>query len=195
MNDHGYTLTEALTALLMLGLALGGVTQAVHVMSGGSVRLERERERLEGLAQARSLLRGLPDNLGPFVAGADRQRPWLSGSETSMRFICGYREFCAIDLQPAPGGVKLDVTTNGHLRSVRLRSVDGPRLQYVSAVDGVVSSTWPLRIGDRLGAVELEDRRSTLAVLLIDNVQDAACAFDLVSGGCVRPNGAANVQP
>jgi hypothetical protein len=193
MNDHGYTLSEALTALLMIALALGGIAQAVHVLSAASIRLERDRQRLESLAEARDLFRGLPDNLGPFVAGDDPARRAFSGSEYSMRFVCGYAGSCSVSLEPRSGKVELDVTSNGRARAVRLTPLTGLRLQYVSAIDGVVSSSWPIRPADRLGAVDLDDGETTLAVLPLSNAQDAACAFDLQRGGCVQPNGAIDV--
>jgi hypothetical protein len=191
MTDHGYTLSEALAALIMLGLALGGVTQAVHVMAGASIRLERDRERLDSLAAARELLRELPNNLGPFVVGADPGRPSFSGSDRSMRFVCGYAGTCEVSLAPKGGATELDVNANGRARGVRLKS-SSVRFQYVSAIDGVVSSSWPIRTDDRLGAIDVDDGETTLAVLHLANAQNAACAFDAESGGCVRPNGASD---
>ena len=194
MNDHGYTLSEALTALVMLGLALGGVTQAVHVMSGNSIRLERDRMRWESLAAVRELFGRLPGNLGPFVSETDPARGGFSGDERSMRFACAYGGVCHVETELKAGVATLVVDINGHRSFARLRPAGSLRLQYVSANDGVVSSIWPVRPGIRLGAVELEDGGTPLAVLQLENAQAATCAFNIQIGTCVPPNGADNVR-
>jgi len=66
MNDHGYTLAEMLAALLIIGLAMAGLTQAVRVLGLLQSSATRAAGEQRALRRVEVDFVGLLDGHGPF---------------------------------------------------------------------------------------------------------------------------------
>jgi hypothetical protein len=195
MGHDGYTLPEALTALLILGLAIAGLAQATHMLSRGQARLEARHLQTRGLVAARQALRALPAGLGPYTIPADRSGRSLQGDEQAMTFACGLADACALQLHRQGRETGIELLAGGRTRRYRIGRSEPVRFGYISAIDGRVFPAWPGRDGpDRLGAVELRSGALVLATLELSKAQDGACAFDVGLGACASPSRIADVR-
>jgi hypothetical protein len=188
MNDHGYTLPEALAALLMLGLALGGLTEAVHAVTQASARARIDNRRLQPYAAARRALASLPHNLGPFRSPGSNIGERLKGSDLAMTFACGAHGWCSVQLLPEGTGQSVRIGMDGRVREFGLRGESDARFAYVSAFDGAAFADWPSpRAGDRLGDLVIHSGAAVLAVHHLEAAQNPVCPFDIGVGDCISP--------
>ena len=196
MNDHGYTLAEALTALLMIGLAMGGLTESVNVLAHASTRAEGIRVRAQSFSVGRRAFASLPQDLGPFLVGPGGEpAAWLRGSDREASFACASRTACSVRLIPEGAALRIDVASGDRTRSFVAPGASQARLAYLSAIDGQVSDAWPNgRNKDRLAAIELHADEVVLAELRLPKSQEGACTFDIGMGGCMSALGVARVR-
>jgi len=186
MDTKGYTLVEALTALVMVGLAMTGAGEAVHFLSGSFLRLQNQSTTASEVTFVQHALAGLPADLGPFQSGAGG----FSGSSRTVSFPCDVSDRCTILIKPADGATDLITTQAGRLRSKTLRHLPDLRFTFVSAKDGSRWPSWPDgRSGDRLSGIVLSSGGAPIAYLRLPKAQPDACAFDLATGDCRKLGG------
>ncbi|MFT4252061.1 MAG: hypothetical protein QM608_06225 [Caulobacter sp.] len=184
MHEDGYTLAEALAAIVMIGLAIGGLAQAVHVIGRlqvGAAAGVQAQARLGRLQQAldRQMVQ-----VGPAWSDAGP----AEGSAGAASLPCGGEAVCGLALESgADGGVLSMVDARGVRRSVAFAAAK-PALRFVDATG--VHDAWP--------PAAPTPRRPLLAVAVIDagrggrplavgriwSRQPGACQFDGVSGQC-----------
>ena len=186
MDDKGYTLAEALTALVMVGLAMAGAGEAVHFLSGSFSRLQGQSAAASERAFAQHALMSLPSDLGPFRNDTGS----FSGSPGMISFPCDVRDQCSIALNPTQGATTMFVTQGKHQRSLAMHNLPKLHFTFLSADDGSAWPFWPNgRSQDRLGGVVLSSGATSVAYLRLSKVQPDVCAFDLASGDCRKPGG------
>jgi hypothetical protein len=183
MDNRGYTLAEALTALVMIGLAMAGAGAAIHLLSGSSGRMKDRTAAATEAAQVQHAIAGLPPDLGPFKSdGGD-----FSGGPASMSFDCRLPERCAVE-SPISGPASLIVLAPPHRQSIALNHLGRVQFAYLSARDGSIWRTWPDgRANDRLGGVALAAAGRAVAFLDLPRAQPDVCGFDLATGQCRKP--------
>lgn len=189
MNDAGYTLSEVLAALLMIGLAMTGFGEALHVFTGGSLHAAAMQGQVADQAKIRQAVGELPTDVGPF-GGADQT---LTGSPQALSFACGLASVCSLAVTSRGGKTVLRGVTADGETSVTLSSLSGLRLSYLSAKDGSAWSNWPNgRADDRLAAVAVYALSRPVAVLRFAKAQRGVCAFDVSFGNCRSDNGSSH---
>ncbi len=181
MSDDGYTLAEALAAIVMIGLAIGGLAQAAHVIG----RLQ-ERSAAGVQAQARNL--ALQQGLDRHLQTVEPVWSDRGGAQVSSRSAvlpCGHGAMCRLDLERAADGERLTLRdARGRKRSLALGPTRRARFEYVD--DDGVHEAWPPAVIPRrtLRAIAVVDGERPLAVGRIWPVQPGPCVFDSVSGEC-----------
>ncbi len=187
MRDAGYTLAEMLAALMIVGLAIGGLSAGLGVLG----RLQSMNARAVGALQATHIaqvgLRDLLSSAGPFRA---LDVNGLQGDAAGLQFPCGAARCRARLLPPAGGGARLELTAaNGRVRTMDLRDPGPLAFSYVGGLGP--SPTWPPAGGERqaLRAVSLLRRPNGSAAepvleARIWREQPAACDFDVVMQDC-----------
>jgi len=194
MDDDGYTLVDALTALAIISLAVGGVVGSVQMLNGAEASTRRVVAATDDLLAARRVVTALPADIGPFESPAGTQR--FQGSSTQAVFDCEGSAPCALTALASPSGPTLSATVDARREVARLPTVRHLRLEYTSARDGTSWTSWPDgRPGDRLAAVSVIADEHLAAVLTFSREQSGACLFDASVGRCLPPAGAPRGQP
>lgn len=178
MSSDGYTLSDALAALLMVGLAMTGLTYASLLLNRAQKASVGEAMRAADLGRGQRMLRDVlasgpaselaGDSVGfalPCVGGPCRARLEAEGQDRKL----------VISLAGAPE------------RALRVSA--GARLAYVG--EHGVSGAWPpAGARERLRGVALVEATPSAAPLLYAPVrldQSANCAFDAVALTCRSP--------
>ena len=145
MNDDGYTLVEMLAALVIIGLAIGGLTQAVRVIGltqGAAVRAMGEARQLRAAQEG---LSRLAERQGPF---ASDQPAAASGTASGFSFGCGAAAACGVAVTSSGRGARIALTKpSGPVASIELAGASGANLIYGG--DQSVGETWPPRSQQR----------------------------------------------
>lgn len=181
MSDDGYTLAEALAAIVMIGLAIGGLAEAAHVI--GRLQ-ERSTASLQVGARGQALQQGLDRHLQA-VEPVWSDRGGVQASARSAVLPCGYGALCRLDLERSAEGERLSLRdARGRTRSVALGATRGARFEYVD--DDGVHEVWPPAAMPRrtLRAIAVVDGKRPLAVGRIWPAQPKPCVFDSVVGEC-----------
>jgi hypothetical protein len=185
MSQDGYTLAEALAALIMVGLAAGGLVFGVQVLgrlqgkAAAEVATSDDRSRLE-TAFARFL-----DKEGPFRSDDVRG---LQGDTDRLSFPCGDKT-CSATLDRADGTTTLVLA--GRNETARLAVGSRGAYAFVYQDDAGAEPAWPptarrAPMGLRAIAVtklQLGEERP-LAEARLYAEQPAVCAFDSISRTC-----------
>ena len=196
MNDAGYTLSEMLAALVMIGLAVGGLTQGVQVIgliqSAGAHALAESR----ALRRSQAIIDSLLEGRGPFATDTGRR---LVGTARGFQFDCDRATPCTAEVGPLGQGVQLVVEENDRIATVLLPTgIDTARFSYGGAwgradtwppteVVGRVTLSWVALTGRR-GSVELgADVPLVLSRLWTE--QPRHCVFDAIALACRRTAG------
>lgn len=186
MKDAGFTLTETLAAMLMLGLASAGLLVALHALG---VQQDRTRTRLADAAARRAaevrITRLLADG-GAFRA-QDPAR--FAGAVDRFSFDCAAPAPCLVRLEEVGQELALVVFEGaGPERRLPLRREGPARFEYVGTSSR--GGAWPPSGPERqsLRAVTLsrgrDADRETLLQARIWQEQPPACAFDVVVQDC-----------
>lgn len=176
-GDEGYTLVEALTALVIVGLAMAGVSQAVLLGSRQVSRIVAAHRTLADQVEAGRLMRRLPPTLGPFEAD-DRG---FAGGPHLARFPCGRPgAFCALEAR----GDQMLVQVGEARTARRFGPGASLTLRYVGA-DGGLHESWPSSpSAGRLKAVAVMSGDTPWTVLGLPVSQAADCSFNRSNGEC-----------
>jgi prepilin-type N-terminal cleavage/methylation domain-containing protein len=189
MNDAGYTLTEMLAALAMIGLAMGGLSAGLAVL--GRIQAEDAQgvADLNAVRAARVGVETVLDGQGPFRS---RDTPGLKGDAGGFRFPCEAGATCEVRLAPDTKGRSRVEVTDARAATRRFR-IPGPSPLTLSYVGGRgPSPVWPPEDVERqtLRAVVL--RRATPSRGAPSDVfqarvwreQAGDCAFDVLMQDC-----------
>ncbi|MBO9709877.1 MAG: hypothetical protein J7521_16875 [Caulobacter sp.] len=186
MSDDGYTLAEAMAALVMVGLAIGGIAQA-SFMFGKLSRAAVGQAVVGGrLDRAQTDLAGFMSQAGPVV---DEAASGFDGAERTLAFDCG-DDRCSAELASASGQTRLILRQRGRRAMIRALG-DRARARFVYLDERGVQPRWPSGQAAAprpvaLRAVALVDGDVPLAVAPVWARQPATCGFDSISGDC-RP--------
>lgn len=184
MNDQGYTLTEMLAALVMIGLAVGGLTMGVRVIGHGEAAVARASGEGRALRNVQAALVGVLDVQGPFRT---KDGATFSGLRDAFSFACGRPSPCGVSLSSAASGAELQVSlASGPVRTIDLPGSVAAHFVYVG--NQTSGETWPHppTTPDSLRSVVLvrDTDGASIASVHVWREQPADCAFDPVAGDC-----------
>lgn len=192
MSRDGYTLAETMAALVMIGLAIGGLGQATFLIGRLNRATGVDIAAGRRLGAAQRALDGLLTQAGPFHPDDEAG---FSGQARSFAFPCGDDGICGAELVLGRDQTTLVVRRKGRAVAARpLGVVPDIRFVYRDAVGA--HETWPagepLVDGAKLtlDAVSVVSGRGDpgqpLAVSRLWAQQAAACQFDAIAGDCRR---------
>jgi len=186
IDDEGYTLAEALTALLIVALAMAGLAQAAHVIGGQARATGQVRDRVSDLARLQRLVASAPPNLGPFFVGGER----FTGAPTQAVFDCDEPQPCSLVLARD----RLMVRWREQSASAPT-GASSAQLRYIDDL-GAVQDHWPSGMsGRRLAAVAVIAGQTPLAIMRLAPTTSGACLARAVSSECGPRIGSDDVQP
>jgi hypothetical protein len=184
-GDDGYTLSDTLAGLLMISLAMLGLSQAVHV----TMKLQRKSSEADassgGARRAEMVMERVLTPLTPFGFG-DRT---LSGDARALIATTPKLSTPArIALQAVSNGSRLTFGPGIGEGDILLGAVHESAFRYVDA-DGLRHSRWPEGEKPLIGIAIVNSAHSDSPVAWIPlrRQQSTTCAFDPASGGCVEP--------
>ncbi len=188
MSQDGYTLAETLAALVMIGLAMGGLTAGVRVIGINQSAADRRLTQTKvGLETDRTLGR-LFAGQGPFNTN-DVQG--LRADEHALDFECGAAVRCGAWMTKDTKGIGLSVVDPHGRTSVPLPGVRSARFAYVGST--ATTEVWPPNLRDQADSetlrsvLVLADRgagEAPIASARIWRQQPLSCAFDPISETC-----------
>lgn len=186
MSDSGYTLTEMLAALIMIGLAVGGLTQGLHVIGlaqGGAARAIGEARAVRAAEQS---LDRLLDRQGPFFSDGGTA---FKGSASGFDFSCGTPKRCAATIGGSPSGYALSVNTVGGTSTLNLPASVG-ELTFVYGGAMGAAEQWPptkssVQALQWVGLKRHGGADATpIAEVRLWTEQPRNCAFDVIAQRC-----------
>ncbi|PXA88995.1 hypothetical protein DMC18_18105 [Caulobacter sp. D5] len=180
MADDGYTLAEALAAMTVLGLAIGGLGLAVTAISVQQRPAEVAHDDLARGAAVDLALDRLLDGQGPFGGDADLA---FSGSPQSLSFACG-GGVCGARIDEARRGAVVTISGRDGVSARWPLKTQSARFAYVDD-RGARRSDWT-GSGSRLRAVAIEQggEGRLIALARLDVDENRGCLFDAVVGEC-----------
>jgi prepilin-type N-terminal cleavage/methylation domain-containing protein len=186
VTDAGYTLTETLAAMVVIGLAVGGYSVGMQVLAAqqGAVAAAVLKVQAPRAAQA-----WLERRLEEHGAYRTQETAAFSGSADGFRFACAAAAPCTLDLVDGPAGQRLRVFRGeGPPVLYRLPGAEAARFVYRGAGEDLPS--WPPGDGTRqsLRAVALLQGEGTAERTVFQarlrTEQPLDCAFDPVIQDC-----------
>lgn len=186
MNEAGFTLTETLAAMLILGLATGGMLTAMHAIG---VQQERTGVRLADTSVRRAAETRLSRLLQAGGAFRAQDPDRLDGTKSEFRFACDAPAPCSVTLEEGAKGLELVVFQgDGSPRRLPLRREGPAQFEYVGALSR--GDVWPPGGVERqsLRAITLSRgsgrERELLLQARIWREQPTRCAFDVIMQDC-----------
>jgi prepilin-type N-terminal cleavage/methylation domain-containing protein len=181
MSADGYTLTEMLAALAILGLAFGGLTEGARVIGATQARTLTLARRAEAGRGAQAALERTLEGQGPFVSDG---RGGFNGAPTAFSFDCQAGR-CGAQILPGEGHDWL-IVREGSRQSRSALPASGGAFAFVDAFGR--SPVWPAN----------PPRPTRLTSVLVEGPQDARvlaaahlwteeprdCVFDAIAQGC-----------
>jgi len=183
MNDDGFTLSDTLAALAIIGLAMGGVVTGGALLAKAQGRTDIRVARVAGLKRASVALDDLLAQAGPF-----RSRDAVfEGAPRAFSFSCGQAGRCGARLAGEGQTLALAVTrASGAQETIALKGVASAHFLYVGGV--TEGDAWPRPAArpERLRQLALVDDadESPLVQALLPIDQPTTCEFDVVSQDC-----------
>lgn len=182
----GYTLAEALVALVVVGLAVGGLTLATEQILRLQAAAGHDAKAAAGASRLSAAFSGLLDGEGPFPS---EDRDGFFGDSDQFDFPCGDRT-CGGELVRRSNGIELVLRARSGRSSVFPLGADRALAFEYSSANGE-HDAWPptdARRPEALRSIELMRTRlgaeAPIAQARIWNEQAADCAFDTISRTC-----------
>jgi hypothetical protein len=189
-DDAGYTLVEALTAILIVALALGGLTEAVRLVVSSELSSQKVRQAAAQTAKIAQVLREIPEESGPFRLRDDGLDGDLRGDADGAVFTCGDAQTCRLTVSAAGDGGLIDVEVGQRRRQARLKRAAGLRLGYLTDASNVPLESWPPASGARrLDAIIVSRHHAVLGLVRFPATQRTACGFDASLQDCAPASG------
>lgn len=179
MKDEGYTLAEALAAMLILGLAMGGLVEGARVLGRLQTPVVAARRDDQALRRAEAAVAGLMRRR----AGGDRT---LTGDVQGLRFTCG-AEPCGLSVDQAGPNAFLTIKRGEVAQTFSLPHAGKISLVYM-ARDGRFDR-WP-QLGparDLTGIMVVGTTAQGELPLVVARSwieHPKACEFDMIAKGC-----------
>lgn len=186
MSDDGYTLAEVLAALVILGLAFGGLAEGARVIGGMQTAATRDAHGAAAERSADEALGRLVEQHGPFISDG---RGGFTGLPTNFSFDCDNGSRCGAEVTTNLDGAWLTVLQDAARRRIRLPSDAAPRFSYIDA--NGASPQWPVTEGRprTLKAIVLQSHSEPTASLAVARLwvdESANCVFDSIAQDCRR---------
>jgi hypothetical protein len=183
----GYTAPEALAALVVIGLALGGLTTGLSIVSKGQANAQGLLQTSAQLRAAGLALTGLISPQAPFRSDDDNG---FAGDPKAFEFSCGARR-CGASLEQS---VLVTRDATGRVLRRPLPAIKAIRFSYVGSrgdnllwppMGATSPGAWqPLRAVVLQGLV-----RSTWVPMVLAPIAEEQrydCEYDIVSQDCRR---------
>ena len=179
MNEDGYTLAEVLAAMLILGLAMGGLVEGSRIIGRMQTPIVTTRRDDQVLRRAEASVAGLL-KLRP---GGDQT---LAGDAQGLQFTCGVRT-CGLALASGSDKPALSVRRGEVAQTFPLPHAGKLSLVYL-ARDGRFDR-WPQpdskRVLDGVMIVETSAQGELPLVVARSWIEHPkTCEFDMIARGC-----------
>lgn len=186
-GQDGYTAAEALAALAILGLAMGGLTTSMGLIAKGQLKA---RERVEQSMLQRAADQRLERLLAREAPFRSDQVAHLVGDERGLEVDCGGAQRCAVRIEDERLIVR---DRDGQETSLKLPEGDAPKFRYLGSYRS--SDVWPpatmpppAPAWQSLHGVailgETAAKEKTLALAKVWRQQRADCEYDVVIQDC-----------
>jgi prepilin-type N-terminal cleavage/methylation domain-containing protein len=189
MNEAGYTLTEMLVAMAMIGLTMGGLASGLAVLGRLQADDARAVADLNAARTAHGGVMNVLDGEGPFRS---RDTAAFKGDAGGFQFSCGDAATCTVRLaQDGSGHPRLDVTdAKAVQRRFRLPGEGPLAFTYIGALGP--NESWPpsgqarqiLRAVNLRRAGPASHSEPDLFEARVWREQPADCAFDVLIQDC-----------
>lgn len=186
MTDAGYTLTETLAALAVLGMAVGALSLGAQVVGSLQLSTGKAVKQLQSGRMAQGRLEALLARGAPFGSQAPDQ---LSGDAAAFHFSCGETAPCTVQVVTTGSAYQLKVADGATPSSAVVLPLAGDaHLIYLGSKGP--SAVWPPSAPDRqaLRSVAVLQTTSEGDVTVVEAKvwaeQPAQCAFDPVAQAC-----------
>jgi len=184
MSDDGYTLVEMLVALVMVGLATGGLSLAARHVAETERRVRGQHDIGLQLDRLRNTAGADLASGGPYAVG-DGNPTTLNGDRSTVRYDCKVSG-CALALAGPVRRQIASVTSSTGRRDYPLTGLGPLSWSYVSARDGRQTSAWPPQDrSDSLASIALLNASAPILVLRTPMQQPSICTFDAASHTCL----------
>jgi hypothetical protein len=186
MSQEGYTASEALAALAILGLAIGGLTTSISLIGTGQLKAQSYLRQSALQRSANTRLERLLQPEAPFRSDEGSR---LSGDGTGFEFQCG-KARCAVQLRE---DALVTRDASGAERALPLPKAEDPTIVYLGSYSQ--SDVWPPALApppapswQALRAVMIKsgggDSDRTLVVARLWQEQRPDCEYDVVIQDC-----------
>jgi prepilin-type N-terminal cleavage/methylation domain-containing protein len=185
-SSAGYTLTEVLAALAVLGLAIAGLTSAAKVISRFQIGVTTTVLDTHAVRQAQAALdRALGDN-GPYRS---TRADDFTGEASGFQFACRATNPCSVKVVDQPGGLALVLDDGeGALKTAPLRQAGPAHWEYRGS--RTLVQAWPPTTPEpeMLRSVALVRGEGEAVTPILDArlwvEHPSTCVFDAVHQDC-----------
>lgn len=186
-RQDGYTAAEALAALAILGLAMGGLATSMSLITAGQTKA---RARLEQSMLERAANQRLENLLARDAPFRSDQTNHLVGDEQGFEADCGAALRCTARIDEGRLRIRKG---DGTITALNLPDGDAPHFVYVGSYSS--SAVWPpaplpppAPSWQTLGSVLIQSRSGNeekpLVVAKVWRQQRADCEYDVVIQDC-----------
>ena len=184
MSQDGYTHAETLAALVMIGLAIGGLTAGVRVIGLDQAATTRRLADGHGVAEAQRALATLFEGRGPFLSS---EADGLRGDPGRLAFDCGAAGGCGASLNEGSGAALLNISGRNGGETIQMPGVPAARFLFVGS--RTVGDRWPPVDPDpqTLRSIVIETggaQPTPVAAVRLWREHPITCAFDPISQAC-----------